>query len=229
MDRVTEPQLMTDPEQVEAYATADFSETNQGYGKQFAARFPDAHRSALALDLCCGSGDITVRFAQAYSGWTIHGVDGSRPMLERAERHGVRAGVGARLRWIEATLPTPALTPRAYDVVLSTGALHHFHDPAVFWSAVRASARIGGTVFVTDFFRPGTEEEAELLVRRYAGDAPEVLRRDYRNSLRAAFTPDEIRLQVLAHGMGDLVVEVISDRHVVVAGRAAASPRARGD
>lgn len=219
MERVMEPELMVDPGQVDAYATADFSETNQDHVRQFAARFPDAPPSALALDLCCGSGDVTLRFARVYTGWTIHGVDGSRPMLERAERLALLSDLGARLRWIEATLPASAITPHAYDVVLSTGALHHFHDPAVLWRAIRSSVRPGGIVFVVDFFRPATEEAAELLVQRYAGGAPEILRRDYRSSLLAAFTPDEIRRQLFAQGLGDLVVEVTSDRHVVIAGQ----------
>jgi hypothetical protein len=49
--------------------------------------------------------------------------------------------------------------------------------------------------------------------------APAVLQRDYVHSLCAAFTPAELRAQLDEHGLPELTVEVVSDRHIVTAGR----------
>jgi hypothetical protein len=60
---------------------------------------------------------------------------------------------------------------------------------------------------------------AESLVVTYAADAPEVLRRDFRNSLFAAFEPKEVAAQLREAGLGTLEVGVVSDRHLAVFGR----------
>jgi ubiquinone/menaquinone biosynthesis C-methylase UbiE len=218
MERITEPELMVEPDQVEAFATCDFAEVNQSYVSRFAQYFPDASPRAAVLDLCCGPGDLTLRFARANEGWSIDAVDGSRLMLEYAARASGELTDG-RVRWIEATVPELSLPRERYDVVLCMGSLHHFHDPAAVWSTVRRGVGKGSIVFVTDFFRPQRIERAAELVSHYARDAPAILQRDYFNSLCAAFTPDELRTQLDAHGMPDLRVATISDRHVVIAGR----------
>jgi hypothetical protein len=46
-------------------------------------------------------------------------------------------------------------------------------------------------------------------------------RRDFFNSLLAAFTPREIEAQLRQAGSSHLEVEVISDRHLIVYGRLA--------
>jgi hypothetical protein len=45
-----------------------------------------------------------------------------------------------------------------------------------------------------------------------------VLKRDFYNSLCAAFTPDEVRSQLSEASLDCLEVKTISDRHVVVSG-----------
>lgn len=220
MDRITEPALMIEPDQVDAFAVADFSEVNESYVRLFAHYFPDPPPRAVALDLCCGPGDVTLRFARAYDGWTFDAVDGSRRMLDHAERVSARVP-SAHVRWIEGTLPDLVLPRDVYDVVLCTGSLHHVHDPAAFWTTVLRCVRKGSIVFVTDFFRPESAERATELVDLHASSAPAVLRRDYFNSLCAAFSPAELHAQLRAHGLASLHVDTISDRHVVVAGRIA--------
>ena len=54
--------------------------------------------------------------------------------------------------------------------------------------------------------------------RRHVGD-PEVLRQDFRNSLIAAYRPDEVRAQLAAAGLAHLAVEQVTDRHLLVTGR----------
>jgi hypothetical protein len=70
-----------------------------------------------------------------------------------------------------------------------------------------------------DLNRPDDAETVEALVARYAERAPEVLRTDFRNSLLAAYRPDEIRQQLARCGLEHLQVETVSDRHLLVSGR----------
>jgi hypothetical protein len=52
----------------------------------------------------------------------------------------------------------------------------------------------------------------------YAEGEPEVLRRDFYNSLLAAFEPGEIRSQLRDEGLDGLRVRSVSDRHVTISG-----------
>jgi 2-polyprenyl-3-methyl-5-hydroxy-6-metoxy-1,4-benzoquinol methylase len=109
--------------------------------------------------------------------------------------------------------------PRRYDAVISNSLLHHLADPAVLWDTIKQAAKPGALVFVMDLLRPHSIEEAERLTATYAGAAPAVLRKDFFNSLLAAYQPDELRAQLYATGFGHLHIEQVSDRHVVIWGR----------
>ena len=61
-------------------------------------------------------------------------------------------------------------------------------------------------------------DAAHALVRKYAQTEPEILKRDFLNSLRAAFRIDEIRDQLLAAHLEYLHVRTVSDRHVLISG-----------
>ena len=69
-----------------------------------------------------------------------------------------------------------------------------------------------------DLCRPATRNEAVALMECYAADEPQVLRRDFFNSLLAAFEPDEVRLQWVEAALNSLRVEVVSDRHLAIIG-----------
>jgi hypothetical protein len=70
-----------------------------------------------------------------------------------------------------------------------------------------------------DLCRPESPQQVDALVAAYAGDAPEVLRGDFENSLHAAFTVEEVRAQLDAAGLESFRVETVSDRHLVAWGR----------
>ena len=81
--------------------------------------------------------------------------------------------------------------------------------------------QLPGGVFNRGFVRAvarylGLDEEN--IVAEYAGNEPEVLRRDFFNSLRAAYRPPEIREQLILAGIESFRVEAVSDRHVIVYG-----------
>ncbi len=84
---------------------------------------------------------------------------------------------------------------------------------------MRAAGAPGAAVLVMDLFRPESEADAWRIVEQYSASEPEVLKRDFFNSLCAAFTPDEVREQLAAAGLGALHVQTVSDRHLTVSGR----------
>lgn len=218
MQRIPEPELMDEAEQAAAYALADFAEPNQRFVEYFEQEFPEL-RHGTVLDLGCGPGDIVMRLATRHAGLTVHGIDGSAAMLRfGSERLHQAPGLSGRVQFIEGILPGATLPLAQYDAVISNSLLHHLHDPAVFWHAVREAGAPGAAVLVMDLFRPRTRADAQAIVDQYAADEPDVLRADFLASLCAAFEPDEIREQLRASGLAGLQVRTVSDRHLLVTG-----------
>lgn len=215
MDRIPEPELMDDLEQAYAYANADFSEPHQAFVGYFRERFPAFERGQV-LDLGCGPADVTMRFARAYPAVSITGIDGAEAMLKLGRELLARQDLVDRVSLVQACLPAPL--EQRYDAIISNSLLHHLADPSVLWEAVKQGARPGAPVFVMDLLRPHSIEAAERLAATYAGDAPAVLRKDFFNSLLAAYQPDEIALQLRAAKLAHLKIEQVSDRHVVIWG-----------
>ncbi len=66
--------------------------------------------------------------------------------------------------------------------------------------------------------RPRSQEEAGILVETYQRGEPEILKRDFFNSICAAFTIDEVREQLHAPDLSHLSVQPVSDRHMIICG-----------
>lgn len=218
MERIPEPELMLDPEQARAYAAADFSEPHNYFVQLFREHFGDDLGGGLVLDLGCGPADICIRFARAYPDCRILGVDGARAMLDEGLRAVAAAGLGERIQLVEGYLPGAALPEVRYTAVISNSLVHHMRSAADFWQTVAEQASPGTPICVMDLMRPESEAQTESLVKQYAADAPDVLRRDFHRSLLAAYRPDEVQGQLQEAGLAHLSAAAISDRHWLVAG-----------
>lgn len=216
MDRILEPELMDDEAQVAVYAKADFAEENQGFVDRFREYFPDFTEGTL-FDLGCGPGDIPIRFAQALPKCRIIGIDASAPMIRWAEQAVSVAGLSGRVSFrCERIQDIPGAN--LADAIVSNSLLHHLPNPLQLWNRIRQLAKPGSPVLVMDLLRPESPEAAQAIVDRYAAHEPAILRRDFYNSLLAAFTEDEIGSQLARMNLSRLLIDVPDDRHWIVAG-----------
>jgi ubiquinone/menaquinone biosynthesis C-methylase UbiE len=219
MQRIPEPQLMDDFEQARAYALADFEEPHNRFIELFGERFPDEAMEGVALDLGCGPGDVTRRFANAFPACRIHAIEGAESMLMFARQMIDFERLHERVRLFKRLLPTDSLPKDQYDAVICNSLLHHLDDPMVLWQSINDFAKPGAAIFVMDLMRPESIEAAKAMRRQYAANEPQVLQEDFYNSLLAAYTPAEVEAQLRAAALEHLVVEVVSDRHLIVYGR----------
>ena len=216
MKRTLEPELMDNPEQALAYAGADFEQENQGFVDRFREYFPEFTEGHI-LDLGCGPGDIPVRFARALPLCRITGVDASEPMIGLAGVAVKQAGLADRIAFRCERFQAVSLV-EPVDAAVSNSLLHHVPNPLQFWYRLRQLVKPGSPVLVMDLLRPDSPEEAQVIEDRYAAKEPEILRRDFYQSLLAAFTEDEVAAQLAEMNLSRLIIDVMDDRHWVVSG-----------
>ncbi|MEJ2690803.1 MAG: class I SAM-dependent methyltransferase [Deltaproteobacteria bacterium] len=224
MDRICEPELMDEKEQAKAYAAADFEEPHNRVVDLFGRYFPARQVSGTLLDLGCGPGDICFRLVRRFPDLVVHGIDGSEAMLELArQRLQNEPDFEGRLHFARARIPQLSPSADRWDTILCTSLLHHLHRPQDLWEAIKRLADEKTFIFVIDLYRPESVEKAEWIVDHYSGAEPEILKRDFFNSLLAAFTPLEVEQQLVDCGLSGLAVSTISDRHLMIHGFKAGS------
>ncbi len=216
MGRVLEPELMDDPKQADAYARADFAEENQGFVDRFKEYFPEFSQGHV-LDLGCGPGDIPIRFSKLYPACQVIGIDASAPMIQLGEHAVKAAGLAGRIT-LRCERYEEVAGARIVDAAISNSLLHHLPNPLQFWQKLRQLVKPGSPVLVMDLLRPDSPEAAQAIVGQYAANEPDILRRDFYNSLLAAFTEDEIGSQLARMNLTRLLIDIPDDRHWVVGG-----------
>jgi len=217
MKRVLEPEVMDDPEQVLAYAGADFAQENQGFVDQFFNLYDDLENPHI-VDVGCGPGDIPIRVARRHPTCRVTGIDASQPMIAYAEQAVQKAGFHDRVRFLcqrfqDVNLSSPA------DAIISNSLVHHVPNPLRFWYSLKALLKPGAPVLVMDLLRPESPEAAQAIVDEQAAGEPEQLRQDFFHSLLAAFTEDEVAAHLAELNLSRLMVDVPDDRHWIVYGR----------
>ena len=219
MQRIPEPELMDDPEQALAYSQADFSISHGARVQIFQSLYPEFKLQGPALDLGCGSGDVLLRFARAYSGGTFCGIDGSQPMLDLAKQAIDREpALRDRIHLLFGIIPEGPVPEHPWQLIMSHSLLHQLHQPQVLWQTIRQYGPKGCAVFVADLRRPPSEIEARRIVAVTSKNEPEILQRDFYNSLCAAFEPDEVRGQLAQEGLSQLEVTMHDPFHLSVHG-----------
>ena len=217
MQRLPEPELMTDAAQCQAYASADFAASNQKFVETVRELIPAS--ATTVLDVGCGPGDVMIRLARRCPSLKITGVDGSPAMIQLAAKAVEDSGLSRTIEVLQGYVPGLPLATDHFDAILSKDFLHHLPDPMGLWQEIRRLIKPGGFVCVMDLRRPESTAAARQIVQDVAGNEPEILQTDFYNSLLAAFTLEEIEEQLIAAGM-DLEVTVSGDRHMRIQGNA---------
>ena len=100
---------------------------------------------ARVLDLGCGTGQMSLYLARAAR--VVVGADLTRPSLQLGAAAARRFGVSG-VQFVETDLQRPGLRKGSFDVVYSSGVLHHTPDPRVSFARLAQLARPGGWIIL---------------------------------------------------------------------------------
>lgn len=104
------------------------------------------------LDVGCGSGSLAIAATQHVGpAGSVHGIDASEPMIERARRKARKSG--ADVTFESALAQSLPFSDSSFDVVLNTVMLHHLPRKARQESAreMRRVLKPGGRMLVVEF------------------------------------------------------------------------------
>lgn len=192
LERTPEPEVMDDPEGVEAYTNS----AAQAYLERIDRTFVDDALSlgvtqGHALDIGTGPGLIPIMLATRVPGLRLTGVDLSEPMLQKARNAAEAAGVADRLDFRLGDAKTLPFSQQSFDLVLCNSLLHHLPAPLALLNEISRVSKSGGAILLRDLRRPSRLEfpfHAGWFGRHYSG----VMRQLYRDSLLAAYTRTEL-------------------------------------
>ena len=100
---------------------------------------------ARILEIGCGTGQMSLYLASAQR--RVIGADVTRASLRLGAAAAARFGVTG-VQFVETDLHHPGLRAGAFDVVYSSGVLHHTADPLRAFEAILPLLRPGGTILV---------------------------------------------------------------------------------
>jgi SAM-dependent methyltransferase len=100
---------------------------------------------ARVVEIGCGTGQMCLYLARADR--VVIGADLAREPLRLGADAAVRFGLD-RVQFVETDLQRPGLRARSFDVVYSSGVLHHTPNPRTSFARIRSLARPGGFIVV---------------------------------------------------------------------------------
>ena len=108
--------------------------------------------------------------------------------------------------------------PFKADVLVSNSALHHFHNPCSFWGALKKLGKTKCIHIHRDLIRPTSEGKAFEIKEKHLSNSPEILKKDFHASLKASFTVDEVKQQLVNAGLSQLEVFQVDELYFEIIG-----------
>lgn len=147
----------------------------------YLARFANFRATgAVAPDVLiagCGTGQHVATVALQFTGLNILAVDLSRASLAYAHRATRALGL-AGIDYAQADIMALGALDRAFDMIDSSGVLHHLADPFAGWRVLLALLRPGGVMRLGLYSALGRQDVAAVrqfvAARGYTGDAASI-------------------------------------------------------
>ncbi|ABB49723.1 conserved hypothetical protein [Prochlorococcus marinus str. MIT 9312] len=229
MERIPEPELMKNKEQVISYDEADFSEGEVNLINQInyylLRKNISLSEKDLIVDLGCGPGNISEKLAIKWPNTEVVGIDGSKEMIMRAEYKKETSGNKKKLknlRYICSDIKdiksTNFFLKKEISLLVSNSLIHHITHLEDFVNTIRCLSSNITVNFHKDLKRPLDEKSALELKLQCSNKYNEILTNDYYASLKASYSYKELKNFILENDLSSLEVFEDGDKYLILYG-----------
>ncbi|HVA00829.1 MAG TPA: class I SAM-dependent methyltransferase [Terriglobia bacterium] len=218
MARKPESEVMSDEEAVSAYDSAAMQKhldaSDNTLVEQVLSLAPDGKvLTGVLVDFGCGSGRITLKIAARCPGLRVVGVDRSRAMLRFARRAAEEQKLAGRVFFLRGDAGRMGFSSRTFDFVLCNSVLHHLSSPGTALEEMARVAKPDGTVLLRDLRRP-SRLAFPFHVRWHGRHYSGIMRKLFEDSVRAAYTPEELSDLLCGCGMSQARIFLHKGSHM---------------
>ncbi len=210
LQRQLEPEVMDTTADARDYNAMDHSAVNQVFVTDFLAT---GLERGDVLDLGTGTALIPIELCRRNPNCRVMAIDLAVAMLDLARLNIEVAGLSQRIQLAQVDAKQMSFRDQMFDAVVSNSILHHLpRANSCLGEAVRVT-KTGGRLFFRDLLRPESETRLQELVQTYAGKENQHSQQLFADSLRAAFSLQEVCAMVAPLGFALGTVQATSDRH----------------
>jgi ubiquinone/menaquinone biosynthesis C-methylase UbiE len=213
MERIPEVECMDNPEEAREYAAMDHSEANLAFVEALSA-FRLDHGDLL--DLGTGPGDIPICLVEKCPDVQVRAVDLSEEMLKIARLKVAKAGLSRQIDFQLVDAKALPFGDAFFDGVFSNTILHHVSNPVVFFKEAFRVLKPEGRMLIRDLFRPHDEAMLNELVKLHSGKGSLRQKELFRESLQAAYLPEEVQKFFAKACLPSPEITLDSDRHMTI-------------
>ncbi|MCJ7547053.1 MAG: class I SAM-dependent methyltransferase [Deltaproteobacteria bacterium] len=159
-------------------------------------------RAGVAVDLGSGPGSLVRELAARFPQLVVIGLDISFSMTKLARERAATDKM-KNVAFVVADVHHLPFQTRSMQVIVSHGAMHHWRELARALTEVKQVLADKGFVYLSDLKRDTSDE----LVEEIATLLNENQARAFVNSIKAAYTVEELAASAAAAGLGNLHVE----------------------
>lgn len=218
LKRILEPEVMDTQAEAIAYDDMDHREVNERFIADLLAAvethsLPGPQSEWEVLDLGTGTARIPILLCQATEELRVFAVDLSIEMLDVARLNIELTSNTERIMLGHCDAKQLEIDDNRFEMVISNSIVHHIPDPRPTFSEAVRVCKPQGILFFRDLMRPESDDTVQQLVETYAGSEADEAKKMFDDSLRAAFTLNEIQEYVSELGFAPDTVQATSDRH----------------
>ena len=129
--------------------------------KSMAVKWSEPQTDSIALDLCCGSGDLTFLLAKQIKEGKVFGVDFSSQLLDLAKEKALSKSVGDNIEWIEEDVLSLPFENNYFDCATMGYGLRNITDIPVCLEEIKRVVKANGKVAILDFHKPANKTIAD--------------------------------------------------------------------
>ncbi len=129
--------------------------------KLMAVKWTNAQPESIALDLCCGSGDLTFLLRQQVTRGKVIGIDFSSQLLNIARAKAENKGY-EDIEWIEGDVLNLPFADNSFDCITMGYGLRNVQDIPTCLTEIQRVLKPNGKAAILDFHQPSSDWVANL-------------------------------------------------------------------